>query len=190
MEHIYGPNTEEVRLEASGISGMLKEGLLASLSGAKARETLLLATADHGQILSPPEEMSMLNRYRRLANSLAKNDAGERILPWGAPRDLYLSVAEGRVDETVEYLARALGGAASVLKTSDAISSGLFGRGTATPTFLRRVGNVMILPTGTRSIWYRHPGVRPPDMKGRHGGLHPDEMTVPFAAAMASSLMD
>lgn len=75
------------------------------------------------------------------------------------------------------------------MTTVDAIASWLFGRGVPAKAFLQRVGDVLILPTGTGSVWYRHPGVRPPDMVGQHGGLHPDEMTVPFAAARASALL-
>lgn len=190
MEHVYGPNSEEVRLEAASISRALREGLLEGLSPSDASATLILATADHGQVYSPPENTLLLNRYRKLVRNFARSKEGEKILPWGAPRDVYLSLAEDKVGEMISYLAKALGGAATVLKTSDAVSSGLFGKGTPTRTFLSRVGNVMVLPTGTGSIWYRYPGIKPPEIRGRHGGLHPDEMIVPFAAARASSLIE
>ena len=85
MEHIYGPNTEEVRSEAASISRALKEDLVDKLGARAAKETLVVATADHGQVLSPPDETLILNRYRKLVGNLARSDRGEKILPWGAP---------------------------------------------------------------------------------------------------------
>ena len=187
MEHAYGPNSEEARLETASISRALADGLFKGPPAADSK-TLVLATADHGQVYSPMERALMLNRYRKLVRNLASDERREKILPWGAPRDVYLSLVEEKVDEVVAYLRQALGRAATVLKTSDAVSAGLFGRGSPSRAFQRRVGNVMVLPTGTGSIWYRFPGVRTPEVVGLHGGLHPDEMRVPFAAARASSM--
>lgn len=188
VEHVYGPNTEEAFLTAQEISDSLMKGFAERLSPTAAQKTLLLATADHGQIYSPPEKTLMFDDHDPLFENFAVDAKGNKILPWGSPRDVYLQLREGTVGETEDFLKRTLGGAATVIRTADAIEAGLFGRGTPSRAFLDRVGNLMILPTGTGSVWYRHPGVREPDMVGRHGGLHRDEMTIPFAAARASSL--
>jgi predicted AlkP superfamily pyrophosphatase or phosphodiesterase len=189
IEHSYGPATDESDLEAHSISHALKVGLLDRLSGQAASRTLFLATADHGQIFSPSEEALLLNRYRKLVNSFAVSRRGRPVLPWGSPRDVYIMVEPEMLEETLAYLRERIGGVADVIRAESAVRAGLFGRGRPSRRFADRVGNIMLLPRGTGSVWYRHPGVEPPHLKGQHGGLHPDEMRIPFAAARASSLL-
>lgn len=186
--HVYGPNTEEVRLEANMISHILAEGIAGRSDDPSAKKTLYLATADHGQILSPSRNALMLDDYDRLVASLSESPNGKKILPWGGTRDLYLQVRDEALEETFEYLSQELGGWARVFRTSDVVGSGLFGTGDPSESFRRRVGNLMVIPNGTKSVWYRHPDVDPPDMRGVHGGLHEDEMTIPFAAMRGSGL--
>lgn len=189
LEHSYGPNTEEASLEASSVSRALQEGLLAKLDRSVAAETLFLATADHGQILSDSRNAIMLDDFPKLVDSLATGSRRRLILPWGSPRDLYLQVKDDSVDETREYLSTVLNGSARVLRTADAVSSGVFGRGTYASSFRERVGNIMILPTDKNSVWYRYPNVEAPKLLGQHGGMHPDEVTIPLAAARGSSIL-
>lgn len=186
IEHIFGPNTEEAGNEAENISHALKTGFIDKLDEHAASHTIVLVTADHGQVFSPSSDMVMLNRYRRFMNSLEVSPNGRTIPPWGSPRDLYLQVAGEKVDDTRVFLRKNF--EASALLTDEAVAAGLFGRGTPDKTFLERVGNVMLLPHGTRSMWYRLPGIRPPILNGQHGGLHPDEMRIPFAVANAGEL--
>ena len=189
LEHSYGPNTEEARLEASGVSQTLQEGLLAKLDRSVAAKTLFLATADHGQILSDSRNAIMLDDFPKLVDSLATSSRRRLILPWGSPRDLYLQIKDGSVEETREYLSGVLNGSASVLRTDDAVSAGVFGRGAYANRFRERVGNIMILPTDKKSVWYRYPSVDAPKLLGQHGGMHPDEITIPLAAARGSSML-
>jgi predicted AlkP superfamily pyrophosphatase or phosphodiesterase len=189
IEHSYGPNTEEAFLEASTVSNSLQEGLLAKLDHSVAAKTVFLATADHGQILSDSRNAIMLDGYPRLVDSLARSSHHRMILPWGSPRDVYLRLKEEVEAETREYLSEVLGSNANVLSTDEAFDTGIFGRGQPASTFRDRVGNTTILPTETKCIWYRYPEVEPPKLMGQHGGMHPDEMTIPLAAARASSLL-
>lgn len=188
LEHVYGPEGEESYLEAAGVSYALKAGLLDKLGRDTASKTLLIVTADHGHVYSPMEDAAWLNEHKRLARSLARGPNGKKVLPWGSPRDVYLRVQDDRVDEIYGYLSDELEGTASVVKTEDAVASGLFGRGEPSAAFPERVGNIMVLPKGTKSVWYRYPRVEPPSLVGQHGGMHRDEMTVPLAVARASSV--
>lgn len=187
VEHSYGPNTEESKLEATMMSQLLAEGLT-KLNDAAARNTLFLATADHGQIFSPIRDALMLDDYEWLTSSLADSRDGRKILPWGGTRDIYLQVIDALLDETRRHLSEALGDSAKVFPTADVVRSGLFGTGEPAPRFKRHVGNLMILPSGTKSVWYRHPNVKPSDLMGVHGGLHEDEMMIPFAVIRGSAI--
>ena len=188
LEHIYGPNTEEVAVEASLVSHALQEGFLSKLDRSAAKKTFVILVADHGQINIDPGKTLYMNRWGKLTKALLRSPSGKTIPPWGSARDAYLWVREDRLDETKAYLERRLEGVASVLKTEDAIGEGLFGINRPSRKFRRRIGNLMILPHGTKTVWYRYRKGESLDMRGHHGGLHRDEMTIPLAAARLSDL--
>lgn len=188
IEHTYGPNTEEAEVEASLISHALEEGFLSKLRRDAAGRTLILATADHGQVMVPSENTHYMNNFRRLVRALESSPSGKKIPPWGSPRDSYMQVSRSLLDETQDYLAKKLEGVATVLKTEDAIEDGLFGLREPTGKFRRRVGNLMVLPHGTNAVWFEYEKESVRDLKGHHGGLSGDEMTIPLAAAKASDL--
>ena len=149
---------------------------------------MIIVTADHGQIAVAPEKTLYMNRWGRLMNALGRTRSGERIPVWGSARDSYMWVREERLEETKAYLEKKLRGVATVLKTEDAIKEGLFGINRPSRKFRRRVGNLMVLPHGSKTVWYRYRKGDSLDLRGHHGGLLPDEMTIPLAAARASDL--
>ncbi len=189
IEHIYGPNTDEAEVEASLISHALQEGLISKLGREAARKTLILVTADHGQINVSPEKTMYLNRYRKLPSLLERGPSGKMIPPWGSARDAYLRVREDRLEEAKGYLEEKLEGVATVLKTEDAIKEGLFGLNRPSRKFRRRVGNLMILPHGAKTVWFRYRKGDSLELRGHHGGLTAGEMTIPLAAARLSDIV-
>jgi hypothetical protein len=189
VEHTYGPNTEEAGVEASLISHALQEGFLSKIDREAARKTLILVTADHGQVNVTPEKLLYMNRWARLRRAFAKTPSGKSILPWGGARDVFMQIEEALLDETVDYLEERFAGKASVLRTEDLIRQGLFGINKPSRRFKRRAGNLMVLPHGTRTAWYRYRKGDSLKVKGHHGGLTKDEMTIPLAAARVSDLL-
>jgi predicted AlkP superfamily pyrophosphatase or phosphodiesterase len=188
IEHIYGPNTPESEVEASLISHALEEGFLSKLGRTAARKTLVIATADHGQINVIPKDTVYMNRYRKLPSFLAQGPSGRIVPPWGSARDAYLRVREDKLDEAKKYLEGRLEGTASVMKTEDAIDDGLFGVNKPSQKFRRRVGNLMVLPHDKKTVWYRYRKGDSLGLKGHHGGLSRDEMTIPLAVARVSDI--
>lgn len=188
IEHIYGPNTDEADVEASLISHAFQEGFLSKLGRDAAKKTLILVSADHGQINMAPEKTLYMNRWGKLAKAFERGPTGVGIPPWGSARDAYMRVDESKLELTKAYLEKKLSGVASVLRTEDAINAGLFGINKPTAKFRRRVGNLMILPHGTKTVWFRYKKGESLDLRGHHGGLTPDEMTIPLAAARASDI--
>ncbi len=188
VEHVYGPNTDESEVESSLISHAFQEGFLAKLNREAARRTLILVTADHGQLQVDPEETLYMNRYTKLMRALERAPSGDPIPPWGSARDAYLRVDQAKLEDTRRYLEKKLKGVASVLTTEDAIRQGLFGINRPTRKFRRRVGNLMILPHGSNTVWFRYKGGDSLNLRGHHGGLSNDEMTIPLAAARVSDI--
>ena len=188
IEHIYGPNTDESEIETSLISHALKEGLLSKLDRETAKKTLVILTADHGQINVVPEKTLYMNGFRKLTAFLERGPTGRVIPPWGSARDAYLRVRDDKLDEAKKYLESKLDGIASVMMTEDAIDEGLFGVNKPSRKFKRRVGNLMILPRSNKTVWYHYRKGDSLGLKGHHGGLSKDEMTIPLAAAMLSDI--
>jgi hypothetical protein len=188
IEHIYGPATDEALVEGSLISHALYEGFLSKLARVAAKKTLVVVTADHGQLQVDSSRTLYMNRYSRLNRSFQKNPDGSRILPWGSARDTFMLVEEDRLEKTMEYLQKKLEGKATVIKTQEAIEAGLFGINKPTKKFRRRVGNLMVLPHGNRTVWYKYREEEKLKVGGHHGGLTESEMTIPLAAARVSDL--
>jgi len=74
------------------------------------------------------------------------------------------------------------------MRTEEAIDEGLFGVNTPSRKFRRRVGNLMILPHAKKTVWYRYRKGDALALRGHHGGLLKDEMTIPLASARVSDL--
>jgi hypothetical protein len=188
IEHSYGPNTDEASVEASLVSHALQEGFLSKLGRDSARRTLVIITADHGQVNVDPKKTLYMNRFRNLAKCLSASPSGKRIPPWGSARDAFISVNESALDDTEAYLSKKLAGIASVIKTREAVEQGLFGINRPSRKFLRRTGNLLVLPHGTNTVWFRYREGDALTLRGHHGGLSKDEMTIPLAAARLSDL--
>ena len=188
VEHAYGPNTEEAEVEASLISHALQEGFLSKLNKEVSRETLILVTADHGQVNVVPENLLYMNRWARLSRAFAKAPSGKSILPWGGARDVFMQIEEDLLDEMMKYLEEKFAGRASIVKTEELINQGLFGVNKPSARFRRRAGNLMILPHENNTTWYRYRRGDSLEVKGHHGGLTRDEMTIPLAAARVSDI--
>ena len=188
IAHKCGPNSEEWRGEISALSQVLQREFLDKMDKLTARRTLLIVTADHGQINVNPNETVYLNEHRKLVRDFEKSPRGKTILPsWGA-RDLALHVREDKVDQVESMLSENLKGRALVLRTKEAVRMGLFGLNKASPRFSRRAGDILILPRQKNTIWYQHPEGKRFHFLGAHGGLTEDEVLIPFAASTLSDL--
>jgi Type I phosphodiesterase / nucleotide pyrophosphatase len=188
IEHKFGPGSAESEVEATLISTALKQGFLSRLGREAAKRTLVILTADHGHIAVDPAQTIYINRFRSFVKGLKARRAGGPVPPWGSGRDMYLLVKKGELDAMLDLLQKRLGDAACVLKTSEALGRGLFGLNKPSRRFLDRLGNLMVLPNGSNMVWYRYFAGDELDVRGHHGGLSGQEMTIPLAAGLASEL--
>ena len=81
-----------------------------------------------------------------------------------------------------------IGKKAEIIKTKTAIKNGLFGIGKTKKEFLERVGDLLVLPYGNETIWFKHFKNRKFTSLGHHGGLNKNEMLVPFMLSKLSHL--
>lgn len=187
--HKYGPYTGEYFSKLSSLSYLLKTEFLEKTDKKTANETLLLMTADHGQININPQETMYLNKYSQLTNAFQKSRKGKTILPTGSPRDVFLHVEPEQIEEAKNFLSDIFKEKATIIETTEAVRAGLFGINKPRKEFYDRVGNLLILPHAHETIWYQYPKGKKFDLLGHHGGLNRTEMLVPFVVANLSHLL-
>lgn len=180
LSHSYGPYSDEVGASVSEFFAVF----MAALEELPCNgNTLLLLTADHGQTTVDPGSVVFIDRdVPEVLPLLRRGESGSPFVPSGSPRDFFLYVEDDAVAEATSTLSRALAGAASVYRTNDLIESGLLGTHSPSDAFLQSVGNVVILPDSGRGVFWYGDGRYHEKTPGLHGGLSPEECTVPLLA--------
>jgi predicted AlkP superfamily pyrophosphatase or phosphodiesterase len=189
ISHRYGPHSEPYLAELNSFTYLLQNEFLEKIPKGAAQEVSIMVTADHGELNVDPEETIYLNAFPEIVSNFRCGPTGEKILPWGSPRDIYLAIQEKEIPNTVRILSERLQGKARIKLSLDAVKEGLFGKGVQHKQFKSRVGDILILPLENHTIWYEHIPGKKFGFYGAHGGLTPDEMLVPFAVANLSKLL-
>jgi hypothetical protein len=190
IAHEYGPDSYEYSAELSSITYLLNRELVQKLEPKTAKETLLLITADHGGLNVDPRETIYLNCFPKAILNLQVGKNQKAIMPMGGPRELFLHIKEEKLVETKEWLVQRIGNKAQIIETKEAAEKGLFGLGIPDKEVFERTGNLMILPYGNETVWYENSEGDKISFLGQHGGLHAEEMLVPFAITKLSNLKE
>ncbi len=176
ISHEYGPTSQQVEAEVD----MFLTTMERQFASAKKRKTLLLLTADHGQVEVDPVTTVYLNKaFSRIERYIRKNRKGELLVPGGSPRDMFLYIKNEMLDEARAMLAKGLEGKADVIKTDELIAQGYFGP-KVSKTFREHVGNLVVLPYRYEGVWWYEKDKFEQKFYGHHGGLTPQEMEIPL----------
>ena len=178
--HLYGPDSREFEQAVDFFFTALDRHLSILLQGRQGK-TLFMMTADHGQIAVHASRTCYLNRHiPGIAAYLQANRRGQLLVPAGSARDMFLHVKPERLDEAIALLQRSLDGIARVYRVQDYIDQGYFGTTSPSREFMARVGNVLILPEPSQTVWWHEYGRFAMNFAGHHGGLTPAEMEIPL----------
>lgn len=180
--HRYGPGSPQIEAEADAMFTILDRAFLQQIDGAFAN-TLFLLAADHGQMWVDPKTTIYLNQtpqFSQIRPLLKENRRGDVLAPGGSPRDMFLYVKEPLLGEAKALVAAAVQGRADVYTSDELIAEGLFGPQPPSPTFLSRVGNLVILPRKNETVWWYEKDRFEQKFYGHHGGLSPEEMEIPL----------
>jgi len=180
VAHAYGPGTENWQAEVRNIAWTLDREFLRPLRPQDRDGTLLLVTSDHGQAHAPPEQATLLARHPSLRDSLALPLSGES-------RATYLFLRHGQADAVRAYFARHLPEKFVLVDSAAALAAGLFGQGPPAPETPFRIGDLVALARGANTL---QRGDKEPKLRGRHGGLSPQEMLVPIVGARLDALKE
>jgi hypothetical protein len=181
VAHESGTGSEGFAEQLASVVAALERELRETLDPTLANETLLVVTADHGQIDTDPGENVDL-RELPIWDHLRRNGAGEPIPPVGGPRNVRFHVRDGHLDRLRGVLDTHLDG--HLFTRDESLSLGLFGDRDPHPEFAERCGELVCVPRAG-SAWWSDDEL---DLVGMHGGLSPEEMLVPFAAARLDRL--
>lgn len=180
--HDYGPGSLhlEAELEACfvGLESWFQRELLRGRG-----DTLLMLTADHGQVAVDPGTVIYLNTlpvYHQLQPLLRTNRQGQVLAPAGSPRDMFLYVRAGEIEAAQSLLSSALADRAVVVRTTDLMDDGYFGPPPLSPAFLGRIADLVILPFEGESVWWFEKDRFEMKFYGHHGGLTAGEMEIPL----------
>jgi hypothetical protein len=178
--YLYWPGLDAIGHEqgmesraAAAHLGQIEGALEAFLDDVAGTDTLLLVTADHGQIDTTPEDCIDLADHPDLARCLALPLCGE-------PRAAFCYVRPGLVGELEAYCRDVLGDALDLFSSRDLVERGLFGLGAPHPRLLERIGDCVLLMRGRKVIREWLPFEKPFRHVGVHGGLTPAELDVPL----------
>jgi predicted AlkP superfamily pyrophosphatase or phosphodiesterase len=178
--HIHGPSSRQSEAAIDNFLTLMEEAFYRKVQG-KAGNTLLIMTADHGQIEVDPRITFYLNQQMPgLERSFKTSANGRPIVPAGSPRDMFLYVKEEHVDDVIVRLQQRLAGKAEVYRTQDLLAQNFFGLHEPSPVFLARLGNVVILPYQRETVWWYEEGKFDMHFRGHHGGLTAEEMEIPL----------
>ena len=159
-EHFYDFSNAFFRLFVEGLSPSAK------------KKTLILMTADHGSLETPDLPEYDLSHHPDLMNLLQIAPTCEGRLP-------FLYVKSGKEAEVRAYFEVTWPGKFAIITGQEALDLRLLGIGPDHPDLFNRTGDLVVIPTGNAYLWWPE---RPNTMRGRHGGLHVDEMLVPLFA--------
>ena len=172
LSHVHGVGSQQV---ASRFAA-LDDAFGTFLDAIRGTDTLVLATADHGFIDSPPERLIELERHPRLAGMLERPLCGERRVAWCYVKPEMAGPFESYVQEN-------LADCAVLFRTGDLVRQGWFGPGAADPRLAGRIGNYALLMKADWTIKDWVPNEKRHAQLGVHGGASADEMNVPLVIA-------
>jgi hypothetical protein len=173
LGHRYGPLDETGEVEIRSIATLMEEIFLKRLEPADGEGTLLLMTADHGQITTPPESAIVLDDHPLLRDALFMPPVGESRVP-------FFYVRSGQDEAVWRYLNEHFSEQFVFLSRDQVIHSGLLGPGKPYQEVPYRLGDIVGVARGDAFLVRDKLSVE--RMRGRHGGLGPQEMLVPLLA--------
>lgn len=170
LSHLYSPTDVRVRQAFQDFTRYLSDMVDGYLRQPKGPRTLLLITADHGQISTPYNEKYTIPLKEDLLECLS-------ILPTGENRLPFLHIVPGKEERIRELVELYWPGEFSILNTGDVLKSGLLGGGEKNKMTRSRLGDLLVFPRGDAYWWWANKENR---LFGRHGGLSREEMIVPL----------
>jgi predicted AlkP superfamily pyrophosphatase or phosphodiesterase len=172
LSHYFGPDDERVWSEFSHFSTAFERFLVNQLSSKLRKDTMVILTADHGQIHTALNPRNVLKQHPDLMQQL-------HIHPTGENRMSYLYLRPGSDQIVRDYLQANWPEGFTIVNRKEVLEARLFGPGQPHLGLEDRMGDLIAFSHGNAYLWWAD---KKDFMLGRHGGLHREEMVVPLLA--------
>ncbi|MGC9523117.1 MAG: alkaline phosphatase family protein [Anaerolineae bacterium] len=173
LAHKHGPQDETGEAEVWTMAQLMEALFLDRLEARDRDGTLLLLTADHGLITTPPTSTVVLGDHPELWDMLWMPPVGEGRVP-------FFYVRNGMEVDARAYLEASCGEHFTFLSREEVLGSGLLGPGEPYAEVPFRLGDLVGIAKGDSSFARTEEDAK--RLVGRHGGLAPEEMLVPLLA--------
>ena len=174
ISHFHGPDSERAKAELFTFSAAFQRFFLDELDPALKKDTLVILTADHGQITTDKDNHHFNLAWHPQFTSML------HLLPTGENRLAYLYIKPGRTEDVKSYIETTWPDQFALLEPESAVQNGLFGPGEPHSGIYDRLGDLIAAAKGNAYWWWAS---KENPLIGRHGGLSEQEMLVPFLAA-------
>ncbi len=165
IAHASGANSEGYQREVQMLITTLRDQVIEKLDD----DTALLICADHGHIDGDDGEAINLSAHQELTRFF-------RVSPAGEGRATQLFLEPGTAQEATRIL-REIGGMAVLPRDQ---GRALLGDAPLRAVLEDSLGDLLVLPYGSRRTLFAYQSRPHTAMIGRHGGLSPEEMIVPL----------
>jgi len=172
ISHYHGPDDERVSAEFSHFSTAFEQFFLDALNPEIKKGTIVILTADHGQTHTPLDPNLVLTNHPSLNMHL-------RINPTCENRFAFLHLRPGSEGAVRSYFAYTWPGRFTLISQKEALDNHLLGPGPEHPDLRVRVGDLIAVAHDGAYLWWSD---KPDFLIGRHGGMNPQDMLVPFMA--------
>ncbi len=172
LMHRFSYKDERIAYQFADFSSMIEHVLINQLTPSERKDTILILTADHGSVYTPKYADYDLRNHPMLLDML-------RIQPKCENRLAFFYIKPNMNSSIRNYFDTVWPGKFILVNGNEAIDSGLFGFDKTNPSLADRIGDIIVIAKGDAYLWWA-PKQNP--MLGRHGGLHPEEMLIPFYA--------
>ena len=174
LAHLHGSMGPKVKEHLT----QWDQGFQGFLERIRGSDTLVVVTADHGFIDTPPDRIIHLDDYPEIESCL--------VLPLtGEPRVAYAHLRSGAVLRFESLINEQLAHAVAMVRSEELLEAGWFGYGRPHPRLKDRIGDVVLMMRDNYIIRDGLYGERQHSLRGVHGGTTPQEMWVPLATVEA-----
>jgi predicted AlkP superfamily pyrophosphatase or phosphodiesterase len=173
ISHLHGPDSERAKAEMVAFSKAFEDYFLKELDPNYLKDTLIILTADHGQITTDRDDgIYDLKNHPEFTNML-------HMLPTGENRLAYLYIKPGKTEAVKDYIQSTWPDEFTLVDPEIVVDKGLFGPGEPHPDIYDRIGDLIAVARGKAYWWW---AAKENPLIGRHGGMSQEEMLVPFLA--------
>jgi predicted AlkP superfamily pyrophosphatase or phosphodiesterase len=169
IEHHFGPKSSKVKKHFT----MLNKKLTSFIKKIDGTNTLLIVTADHGQIDIPPRSRIELKKHPKLEETLTLPLCGE-------PRAAYCYVHPSKAKQFEHYTRTRLRKYCWVFKSEDLIRKNWFGLYKPNQKLFERVGDYVLVMKKNYALKDFLMSENKRFLLGNHGGVSKEEMFVPL----------